>query len=200
MDRRSRTPGPFEALATCLTRPFVWGGRAAPSEFWWYAVPFLLVQAAALTWLVLPPARVVLLWHAAYADAELRAAASQLVEFRPPPFPDVSIPIRWMSFDWGAWFFGSILPALSFVSVSVRRLHDTGHSGWWLWLCLIPGVGLALVLLLLVAPGEMHRNRYGAGRGATVIVGPRASDPFHAAPPLDGAAALRALRESRMQA
>lgn len=41
--------------------------------------------------------------------------------------------------------FASILPGLS---VTVRRLHDTGHSGWWL---LIPvGAGLLAMAITIV--------------------------------------------------
>ena len=27
---------------------------------------------------------------------------------------------------------------LPFLSVFIRRLHDTGHSGWWYWIALLP--------------------------------------------------------------
>jgi uncharacterized membrane protein YhaH (DUF805 family) len=197
MYHRSRIPGPLGAVAICLTRPLAWGGRASPSEFWWFAGPFLVIQVAALLWLALPPTRVVLWWHAAYTDAEARAAL-QATLFAPPPFPDISIPIRWMSLDWGLWFFGSILPGLSFIAVTIRRLHDTDHSGWWIWLVLIPGAGLALLVVLLIAPGEIHRNRYGPGRGAAAH-GP-VTPVMPGVPAVDSAEALRALRESRMRA
>lgn len=35
------------------------------------------------------------------------------------------------------WYIGSFLPTLGLL---VRRLHDTGHSGWFYWIVLIPFV------------------------------------------------------------
>lgn len=44
--------------------------------------------------------------------------------------------------------------AVPMVTSGVRRLHDTGRSGWW-W----PAVPVALVLMLL--PGDAAPNRFG---------------------------------------
>ena len=50
------------------------------------------------------------------------------------------------------------------ISVGVRRLHDTGHSGGWWWLVFFV-VGLIALLILWSRPSEPHANRYGpAGR------------------------------------
>ena len=40
--------------------------------------------------------------------------------------------------------FGMVIPGWA---VSVRRLHDIGKSGWWVFIALIPVVG-SLVLLV----------------------------------------------------
>ncbi|MCL2780748.1 MAG: DUF805 domain-containing protein [Actinomycetia bacterium] len=42
------------------------------------------------------------------------------------------------------WAVAIIVPELA---LSVRRLHDTGRSGWWLFLGLIPLVG-AIILIV----------------------------------------------------
>ena len=34
------------------------------------------------------------------------------------------------------------------ITLSVRRLHDTGHSGGWLWICLLPVAGEISLLIL----------------------------------------------------
>ena len=47
------------------------------------------------------------------------------------------------------------------IAVGVRRLHDTGRSGWWLLIVLVPLVGAIILLVFTVqdsAPGE---NAYG---------------------------------------
>ena len=52
-----------------------------------------------------------------------------------------------------------LLPVLS---ATVRRLHDTGHSGRYVWLALVPVVGLVMLLACLAADSEQRRNRYGS--------------------------------------
>ena len=46
--------------------------------------------------------------------------------------------------------------ALPTLSVSVRRLHDVGKSGWWclLWVLPIPGVGWLYLVPLLCKPSS----------------------------------------------
>lgn len=44
----------------------------------------------------------------------------------------------------------SILLFLPSISITTRRLHDTGRSGWWQLLCFIPIIGLIALLVLLV--------------------------------------------------
>jgi uncharacterized membrane protein YhaH (DUF805 family) len=46
------------------------------------------------------------------------------------------------------------------VAVSIRRLHDTNRSGWWLLLGLVPLVGLVL-LIFLVEDSMASSNKYG---------------------------------------
>ncbi len=46
------------------------------------------------------------------------------------------------------------------IAVSIRRLHDTDRSGWWLLLGLVPLVGLVLIVFL-VEDGKDSTNRYG---------------------------------------
>jgi uncharacterized membrane protein YhaH (DUF805 family) len=48
------------------------------------------------------------------------------------------------------------------LAVAVRRVHDTGRSGWWLLLVLIPhGIGPVIGLTLLALPGTAGPNEYG---------------------------------------
>jgi uncharacterized membrane protein YhaH (DUF805 family) len=46
------------------------------------------------------------------------------------------------------------------IAVSIRRLHDTDRSGWWLLLGLVPLVGLVLIVFL-AEDGKASTNRYG---------------------------------------
>ncbi|MGC8465129.1 MAG: DUF805 domain-containing protein [Acidimicrobiales bacterium] len=47
------------------------------------------------------------------------------------------------------------------VSLLVRRLHDTGRSGWWFFIGLIPILGQLVLLYFLVQPGVPGANQYG---------------------------------------
>lgn len=52
-----------------------------------------------------------------------------------------------------------LLPGLA---VSVRRLHDTGRSGWWLFLALVPVLGAIALLVFMVGNSKPGENKYGA--------------------------------------
>lgn len=47
------------------------------------------------------------------------------------------------------------------IAVSVRRLHDTERSGWWLLLAFVPVVGAIVLLVFLVQDGKPGANQYG---------------------------------------
>jgi uncharacterized membrane protein YhaH (DUF805 family) len=43
----------------------------------------------------------------------------------------------------------------------VRRLHDTGHSGWWILIGIAPLVGPIVLLVFLARHGQPGENRFG---------------------------------------
>ena len=57
-----------------------------------------------------------------------------------------------------ASLFALLIPTLS---VNVRRLHDTGKSGWMLLIILIPCIGFILWLVWMIEDGQPHANAYG---------------------------------------
>ncbi|MBL4830920.1 MAG: DUF805 domain-containing protein [Aliivibrio sp.] len=58
----------------------------------------------------------------------------------------------------GLYSLAILLPA---IGVTVRRLHDTGRTGWWLLIGLIPLIGALVLLYFLVSNGEEQTNRFG---------------------------------------
>lgn len=46
----------------------------------------------------------------------------------------------------GIYLAAGILP---FISLTVRRLHDTGRSGGWYWLIFVLGVGAVILIIML---------------------------------------------------
>jgi uncharacterized membrane protein YhaH (DUF805 family) len=56
------------------------------------------------------------------------------------------------------FILATLLPSLA---VLVRRLHDTGRTGWSVLYCLIPLVGGIIVLIFTVQDSEYGSNQYG---------------------------------------
>ncbi|MBO7542938.1 DUF805 domain-containing protein, partial [bacterium] len=52
---------------------------------------------------------------------------------------------------------------LPFISLCVRRLHDTLHSGWWTLLLLIPVTGLVFLGYLALARGASEKKEASKG-------------------------------------
>lgn len=50
------------------------------------------------------------------------------------------------------------LPALA---VAIRRLHDTGRTGWWLLIGLIPIIGAIVLLIFYCTDSQPGENQYG---------------------------------------
>lgn len=53
-----------------------------------------------------------------------------------------------------------LLPCVPILSLNVRRLHDTGKSGWWLLLLLMPTIGW-VILLLWMCEKSKPKNQWG---------------------------------------
>ena len=56
------------------------------------------------------------------------------------------------------WCFAHIVPSLA---VTVRRLHDTGKSGWLYLLTMIPYIGGLIIFIFTVIEGDKGDNKYG---------------------------------------
>ena len=54
-----------------------------------------------------------------------------------------------------------ILTAVATITIGVRRLHDSGRSGLWILINLVPYIGGVVFLILTVLPSEPKDNRYG---------------------------------------
>ncbi len=59
---------------------------------------------------------------------------------------------------YGLYFLATIIPSLA---VTIRRLHDTGKSGWYFLLGFIPFVGGIILLVFMVTAGDVGENKYG---------------------------------------
>ncbi|WP_340123238.1 DUF805 domain-containing protein [Methylobacter svalbardensis] len=59
----------------------------------------------------------------------------------------------------GIYTIAVLIPS---IAVSVRRLHDTGRSGWWLLIGLIPLIGTIICFVFMVQDSESSENEYGS--------------------------------------
>lgn len=55
----------------------------------------------------------------------------------------------------------SIVMFLATLAVAIRRLHDTGRSGWWMLLTLLCCVGQIVLIVFWVQRSEPIENQYG---------------------------------------
>lgn len=106
-------------------------GRAGLSEFWYFTLFHVMLLALA-----------------PFADMLLGELIGRIPWAEPTGVPVITM----------AYLVGSTLPALA---VLVRRLHDTGRSGWWGLVNLALVVGNILCAVWLLQPGESGTNSYG---------------------------------------
>jgi uncharacterized membrane protein YhaH (DUF805 family) len=64
----------------------------------------------------------------------------------------------------GIYALAVLLPS---VAVTVRRLHDTSRSGWWILISLIPIIGGLVLLVFLVLDSKPETNAWGPSPKAT---------------------------------
>ena len=61
-------------------------------------------------------------------------------------------------FIYMAYSLGMLIPGLA---VGVRRLHDVGKSGWFMFIILVPLAGAIWLLVLACTEGTRDDNEYG---------------------------------------
>ncbi len=71
--------------------------------------------------------------------------------------PESSIGLVIMSL-LGLYSLAVFIPSLA---VSVRRLHDTGRSGWWLLIGFVPVIGVITLIVFYVQDSQPGANQYG---------------------------------------
>ena len=123
----------IDSITTCLSEKyFTLSGRASRAEYWWFALA---------SWLVLMLLCVMMGVFAALYKSE-GGMLYLLLLFLP--------------------VLGILALVIPSVTVCVRRLHDTGRSGWWYMINFLPYVGGIVLLVLMCLPSDPDENEYGA--------------------------------------
>ena len=124
-----------ESISACYSKYFTFKGRASRSEYWWFTL-----YAAVLSLLI---------------NALVSAVFGQpaiIID------PDTGMPSYTLVYWYGLLvnLFISTIPS---ISAMVRRLHDTGRSGWW-WLINFTIIGIIFFIYWLAKPGDEDKNNY----------------------------------------
>lgn len=64
----------------------------------------------------------------------------------------------------GLGFLSGLYGLIAFIpgiAVAVRRLHDTGKSGLWLLILLIPFIGWIILIYFMIQDSQPFDNQYG---------------------------------------
>lgn len=122
-----------QAISTCFSKYIVFAGRARRSEFWWWILFVVILQAIANV-----------------LDSIVGTTYA---------FSNGSGDIATYQTGWIGTLVGLAL-FLPTVSVAVRRLHDTGRSGWWWWLNIICCIG-SIILIVFYVGDSTPDNQYG---------------------------------------
>ena len=184
--------GPIDAIASGVSKTFTKAGRASRSEYWWYMLfgPGVLIALAAIE----QSETVHEIRHAQIppvfdettpkplSDRQIWAGTpvADFIETAAAPAPPAppgvfassereQQPMRilqsMLAFDALVAVVVATTVLISFLFATVRRLHDTGRSGWRLLLLLVPVLNMlsiCTILFWLVQVSEARRNGFGS--------------------------------------
>lgn len=71
-----------------------------------------------------------------------------------------------------------LIPSLA---VGARRLHDTGRSGWWQLIALIPLVGAIILIVFWASEGHRGPNQHGMNPKELAAGTPGTAQPYNMA-------------------
>lgn len=125
-----------EAVSTCFKKYATFTGRARRSEYWWFGL-FNCIIGAVLS--------ILLCIVAVGATSDPYSSGS-------------GVAVAFIVLLITVVYLGLLIPSLA---VFWRRLHDTGHSGWWIFISLIPIVGSIVLLVFMCSDSQLTTNQYG---------------------------------------
>ena len=110
-------------------------GRSRRSEYWYFNLFYILILMA----LCIPA--VGLLGFGQHMHSTIITALGGIIYFAMAIF-----------------CLAVIVPS---IAVMVRRLHDTGRSGWWYFISFVPLIGPIVLLVFLLTDSQPGDNMYG---------------------------------------
>lgn len=131
-----------EAIKSAFRNYANFRGRARRSEFWYFYLLNFIINFTARIIVSLPL---------------IFSLASEGGETVTP----VSLTGTFTVFMGLALLVINLVLAIPSISVSVRRLHDTGSSGWYLLVGLIPMIGAVMMLFWFCQDSQPDANKWG---------------------------------------
>ncbi len=128
-----------DAVRSCLHKYATFDGRATRSEFWWFYLFVVIVNAVMYI-----PFLILTIIAAAASDGSAMATLFGVIA------------VLW-ALVWVAVALALIIPQLA---VGCRRLHDRGMSGWLQLLLIVP-CGSIVLIVFWVMEGTPGDNAYG---------------------------------------
>lgn len=122
------------ATRTVLSKYVTFSGRASRPEFWWWFLS--LVVALGITGVI---------------DGAVIAPLLGFDTFQ----EEAGQPLTALL---------GLAVVLPNIALGVRRLHDAGRVGWWLFIGLIPVLGTLVLVYFYIQPSEEGDNQYGAAQ------------------------------------
>jgi uncharacterized membrane protein YhaH (DUF805 family) len=122
----------MEWYVEVLRKYTVFDGRARRKEYWMYTLVNILIGVA---YMIVATLAIALLGRTGNASAAI-------LIFAP------------------LWLY-SLAVFIPGLAVTVRRLHDTGRSGWWILILLVPFAGSVVLLVFMCLDSEPGPNLHG---------------------------------------
>jgi len=114
-----------DAWRRFVRKYFVFSGRASRSEFWWWMLAFVVVSVGL---------------------SLINKAAVGPAPTDPSAVWHYILQTSVLSTLW------SLINFVGAAALTVRRLHDTGRSGWWWFVQLIPVIGSIVMIVFVLLP------------------------------------------------
>ena len=125
-----------QSILAGFNNAFNFSDAASRREFWFFIFFFFIAYIA--VWVL----------DEVFLDSVINLRDLPMGRFLPSGYFDQQV-------GWAVLLFRPVM-AIPTISVTVRRLHDIGKSGWWavLWVLPLPILGWFWLIPWLLKPGE----------------------------------------------
>ena len=156
--------GPLQAIENGYFRAFNFSGRATRAEYWFFALWLIVITLALL-----------------FLDYKNFIVA--MISYDPDASDKANLLAMWNQLSFYS-FWSMLIHFIPRLSLLIRRLHDIGRSGFWVWISLLPIVGPLVILVFTCLPTKEEDDWHGGGEFTYAKAKPSAN-PYAAYDVLD---------------